>query len=47
MPNSLKVLCATFFAVALCPVPDIAVALFILGTASFFILHIRGRGKPR
>ncbi len=47
MPNSLKVLCATFFAVALCPVWDIAVFLFLLGTASFFILHIRGRWKDR
>jgi len=47
MPNSLKVLCATFFAVALCPVLDIAVLLFSLGTASFFILHFRGRGMPR
>lgn len=47
MPNSLKVLCATFFAVALCPVLDIAVLLFILGTASFLFLYFRGRGKPR
>lgn len=47
MPTKLKVLCAAFFAVALCPVLDIAVLLFILGTASFLILHCRGGNKPR
>ncbi len=47
MPNSLKVLCATFLAVMLCPVLDMAVLLFLLGTASFFILHLWGRKKSR
>jgi len=45
MPNSLKVLCAAFFAVALCPVLDIALVMFIIGTASFFYFYRRDHRK--